>query len=96
MLILESRPSTPSPKKQKTTSLHTTNCISTKASVRTELNTKLVQWNEKTSSDYIVVFVRTNTQCELQLLRNLFPSSCLKLGNLETTGSRWYPYIYHY
>jgi len=50
----------------------------------------------KTSSDYIVVFVRTNTQCELQLLRNLFPSSCLKLGNLETTGFRWYPYIYHY
>ena len=96
MLILESRPSTPSPKKQKTTSLHTTNCISTKASVRTELNTQLVQWNEKTSSDYIVVFVRINTQCELQLLRNLFPSSCLNLGNLETTGSRWYPYIYHY
>ena len=86
----------PSPKRQKTTRLFTTKCISTKVSVRTEFNTKLVQWNEKTSSDDIVVFVRTNTQCELQLLRNLFPSSCLKLGNLETTGSRWYPYIYHY
>ena len=96
MLISESHIQHPSPKKQKTTSLHTTNCISTKVSVRTEFDATLIQWNEKTSSDYIVVFVRTNTQCELQLLRNLFPSSCLKLGNLETTGSRWYPYIYHY
>jgi len=34
-------------KKQKTTSLHKTNCISTKSSVRTEFNFKLVQWNEK-------------------------------------------------
>ena len=96
MLISESLSSTPSPKRQKTTRLFTTNCISTKVSVRTEFNAKLIQWNEKTSSDDIVVFVRTNTQCELQPLRNLFPSGCLKLGNLETTGSRWYPYIYHY
>ena len=96
MLILEIRPQHPSSLKSKRQLRFTQNCISTKVSARTELNTPLVQWNEKTSSDYIVVFVRTNAQCELQLLRNLFPSSCLKLGNLETTGSRWYPYIYHY
>ena len=38
---------TPSPKKRKTTPLHTTNCISTRASGRTEFKATLIQWNEK-------------------------------------------------
>ena len=56
MLISKNPP--PCPKKKKTTRLFTTNCISTKVSVRIEFNSTLVQWNEKTSSDYKERLVR--------------------------------------